>query len=53
MQVELLLQLSGLTRQEILVIKACAPDVKSFESVASTLVEQYNTQAFTRVKAGI
>ena len=40
MRVELLLELSGLSRQEIIVIKACAPDAKSFESVA-TLVEQY------------
>ena len=39
---ELLLELSGLTRQEILVNKACATDVKSFEPVASTLVEQYS-----------
>ena len=42
MRVELLLELSGLTRQEIIVIKACAPDAKSFESVAGTLVEQYS-----------
>ena len=37
MRVELLLELSGLSRQEIIVIKACAPDAKSFESVAATL----------------
>ena len=42
MRVELLLELSGLSRQEIIVIKACAPDAKSFESVAVTLVEQYS-----------
>ena len=40
MRAELFLELSGLTRQEIIVIKACAPDAKSFESVAATLVEQ-------------
>ena len=42
MREELLLELSGLSRQEIIVIKACAPDAKSFESVAATLVEQYS-----------
>ena len=42
MRVELLLELSGLSRQEIIIIKACAPDAKSFESVAATLVEQYS-----------
>ena len=42
MRVELLLELSGLSRQEIIVIKACAPDAKSFQSVAATLVEQYS-----------
>ena len=42
MRVELLLELSGPSRQEIIVIKACAPDAKSFESVAATLVEQYS-----------
>ena len=42
MRVELLLQLPGLSRQEIIAIKACAPDAKSFESVAATLVEQYS-----------
>ena len=40
--VELLLELSSLSRQEIIIIKACAPDAKSFESVAATLVEQYS-----------
>ena len=34
MRVQLLLEFSGLTSQESLVIKACASDVKSFESVA-------------------
>ena len=42
MKVELLLELSGLSRQEIIVIKACDSDAKSFESVAATLVEQYS-----------
>ena len=42
MRVELLLELSGLSRQEIIVIKACAPDAKSSEPVAATLVEQYS-----------
>ena len=42
MRVELLLELSGLSGQEIIVIKACASDAKSFESVAATLVEQYS-----------
>ena len=42
MRVELLLELSGLSREEIIVIKACASDAKSFESVAATLVEQYS-----------
>ena len=42
MRVELLLELSGLSRQEIIVIKACAPDARAFESVAATLVEQYS-----------
>ena len=32
----------GLTRQESLVIKACAQDIKSFESVARTLIENYS-----------
>ena len=34
--------LSALTRQETSVVKACAPDAKSFEYVAVTLVEQYS-----------
>ena len=42
MRVELLLELSGLTRQESLVMKACAQDIKSFESVARTLIENYS-----------
>ena len=37
-----MLELSGLSRQEIIVIKACAPDAKSFGSAAATLVEQYS-----------
>ena len=42
MRVQLFLELSGLTRQESLVIKACAADVKSFESVAATLIDNYS-----------
>ena len=34
MRVELLLELSGLTRQEALVIKACAEDSKNFDAVS-------------------
>ena len=41
-ELELLLELSGLSRQEIIVSRACTPDAKSFESVAATLVEQYS-----------
>ena len=41
MRVELLLELSGLSRQESLVIKACTKDSKGFESVAEILVEHY------------
>ena len=44
-RVELLLELSGLTRQESLAIKACAQDIKSFESVART------TLVYTCVRA--
>ena len=39
MRVELLLEHSGLNRQEILVIKACTKDSKSFEATCATLVE--------------
>ena len=42
MRVELLLELSGLSRQESLVIKACTSDSRSFEAVAATLVEHYS-----------
>ena len=42
MRVELLLELSGPSRQEIIVIKACAPDAKSLEPIVATLVEQYS-----------
>ena len=42
MRVELLLELSGLSRQESLVIKACTSNSKSFEVVAATLVEHYS-----------
>ena len=38
MRVELLLELSRLTRQEVLVVRACARDPKSFDSVATVLV---------------
>ena len=38
----LLLALSGLNRQEQLVIKACCADSKSFDAVSTTLVEQYS-----------
>ena len=38
---ELLLELSGLSRQS-LVIKACTSDSRSFEAVAATLVEHYS-----------
>ena len=41
-RVELLLELSGLSRQEALVIKACTSDAKSFEAVSATLVEHYS-----------
>ena len=41
-RVKLLLELSGLTRQEILVVKACSCDGKSFEAVAAAAVEQYS-----------
>ena len=37
MRVELLLELSGLTRQEALVIKACAEDSKNFDAVSRML----------------
>ena len=42
MRVELLLELSGLSRQEALVIKACTSDAKSFEAISATLVEHYS-----------
>ena len=42
MRVELLLELSGLSGQESLVIKACTSDSRSFEAVAATLVEHYS-----------
>ena len=42
MRVELLLELSGLSRQEALVIKACTSAAKSFEAVSATLVEHYS-----------
>ena len=42
MRVELLLELSGLSRQESLVIKACTSDSRSFQAVGATLVEHYS-----------
>ena len=41
MRVELLHELSGLSRQEALVIKACTSGSRNFESVRATLVEHY------------
>ncbi|CAE7471035.1 unnamed protein product [Symbiodinium natans] len=41
MRVELLLELSGLSRQEALVVKACTADPKKFEQIANTLVQHY------------
>ena len=41
MHVELLLELSGLSRQEALVVKACTADPKKFEQIANTLVQHY------------
>ena len=38
---ELMLELSGLSRQEVLVVKACAT-TKDFEGVAKVLVDQYS-----------
>ena len=42
MRVELLLELSGLSRQEALVVKACAEDSNSFEGIAKVLVDHYS-----------
>ena len=39
MRVELLLELSGLSRQESLVIKTCTSNAKNLEAVGATLVE--------------
>ena len=41
LRTELMLELSGLTRQEILVVKACSTD-KSFDSITKILVEHYS-----------
>ena len=41
-RVELPLELSGLTRQESLVIKAPATDSKSCDSVAAALIDNYS-----------
>ena len=38
---ELMLELSGLSRQEVLVVKACAA-TKDFEGVAEVLVDQHS-----------
>ena len=40
LRMELMLELSGLSRQEGLVVRACATS-KDFEGVAKVLVEQY------------
>ena len=41
LRTELMLELSGLNRQEILVVKACA-DTKDFEGVGKVLIENYS-----------
>jgi hypothetical protein len=41
LRMELMLELSGLSRQEVLVVKACAT-TKDFEGVAKVLVDQYS-----------
>ena len=41
LRMELMLELSGLSRQEVLVVKACAA-TKDFEGVAKVLVDQYS-----------
>lgn len=38
-----MLELSGLSRQESLVIKACATDPNQFEMIASTLIQHYGS----------
>ena len=43
MRCELLIELSGLTHQEALVIKACAGSPLSFGKVANTLIEHYGS----------
>ena len=40
-RIELMLELSGISRQEILVVKACRTD-SSFESTARVLVDHYS-----------
>ena len=40
-RVELMLELSGSSRQEALVVKACAEDSESFDSVATIPVDRY------------
>ena len=42
MRVELLLELSGLTRQESLVGKGCTTNNRNFEDTCDTLVEHYS-----------
>ena len=41
LRMELMLELSGLSRQEVLVVKACAA-TKDFEGVAKVLVVQFS-----------
>ena len=41
LRMDLMLELSGLSRQEVLVVKACAA-TKDFEGVAKVLVDQYS-----------
>ena len=43
MRVELMLELSGLSRQECLVIKACTVDPSQFEQIAATLIQHYGS----------
>ena len=42
MRVELLLALCGLSRQEALVVKACAEDSKSFDSISKIHADHYS-----------
>ena len=49
LRTELMLELSGLNRQEILVVKACA-DTKDFEGVGKVLIENYSN---THLREGL